>query len=79
MEAVGYGDFYFDDIYEDDPSYRDSSNTPSDSYYNAPYEFPYAYYIDQYDKLVGGTFILYPNTGYNKNVATKATIKTKCS
>ena len=66
--AVGSGDFYLDDIYENYPAYEDDSNTPSDSYYNAPDEFPDADDIEQYDKLVGATFLLDPNTGDNKNI-----------
>ena len=44
VESVCSGDFYLDNIYEDDPAYRDKINAPNDSDYNAPYELPDAYY-----------------------------------
>ena len=31
--------------------------------------------IGKYDKILGDSFILVPNTGDNKNIATKATFK----
>ena len=48
---------------------------PSDPCYNAPDELPDADDIEKYDNIVGGTFMLYPNTGDNKNISTKATVK----
>ena len=46
VKEVGSGDFYLDDIYEDNPAYVHGSNIPIDSGYNVPNELPYAYDID---------------------------------
>ena len=75
VEVVGSGDFYLDDIYEVDPAYRDRSNNLSYSDYNVHDKLPYADDIDKYYELIGTTFMLYPNTGDNKNTAIKPTVK----
>mmetsp|Transcript_6957 Transcript_6957/g.15347 ORF Transcript_6957/g.15347 Transcript_6957/m.15347 type:complete len:588 (-) Transcript_6957:1134-2897(-) len=73
-------DFDLDDIYDDnDPACgKNEDNTPPDSEYDLPERTPEMDEydsIEQYDNLIGATFLLDPSRADNKYIATKATVK----
>ena len=75
----GSDDFYLDDMYDevDEQTYGDGSRTSTDQEYQLPEERSEEDSVEQYDNLIGATFLLDPKNGDNKNLATKATVKSR--